>query len=162
MSAVQQKSGQRKSGQQQTEQQQTGSDQVKSAPPVASELGTGELIKQASQQMSELVRAELRLAATEMKDKGRQTGVGAGLLGGASLTALYGVGAGLAAAIAALALVLPVWAAALIVAGVLFAVAAVLGLIGRKRVNRGVPPIPARALDSTKQDVIEIKERAHR
>jgi hypothetical protein len=130
--------------------------------PVATELGAGELVKQASQQMSDLVRAEMRLGVAEMKDKAKQTGVGAGILGAAGLTALYGVGAGLAAAIAAIALVLPVWAAALIIMGALFVIATVLGLIGRSRVNRGVPPVPAQALESTKQDVIEIKERARR
>jgi Flp pilus assembly protein TadB len=130
--------------------------------PVATELGAGELVKQASQQMSDLVRAEMRLGVAEMKDKAKQTGVGSGILGAAGLTALYGVGAGLAAAIAAIALVLPVWAAALIIMGALFVIATVLGLIGRSRVNRGVPPVPAQALESTKQDVIEIKERARR
>jgi hypothetical protein len=130
--------------------------------PVAAELGTGELVRQASQQMSDLVRAELRLGMAEVKDKAKQTGMGAGMLSAAGLTALYGVGAGLAAAIAAIALVLPVWAAALIIMGALFAIAAILGLVGRTRVNRGVPPIPAQALKSTKQDVIELKERARR
>lgn len=130
--------------------------------PVATELGAGELVRQASQQMSDLVRAELRLGVAEMKDKAKQTGMGAGMLSAAGLTALYGVGAGLAAAIAAIALALPVWAAALIVMGALFVIAAVLGLVGRARVNRGVPPVPARALESTKQDVIEIKERVRR
>lgn len=137
-------------------------DRAQATSPVAAELGTGELVRQASQQVSELVRAELRLATAEFKDKAGQAGKGAGLLGGAGLVSLYGVGAALAAAIAALALVLPVWAAALIVAGVLFVVAAVLALVGRKRVRRGVPPLPVQALDSTKQDVIEIKERARR
>ncbi|HZB31212.1 MAG TPA: phage holin family protein [Streptosporangiaceae bacterium] len=130
--------------------------------PVAAELGTGELVKQASQQMSDLVRAEMRLGMAEMKHKAKQTGVGAGMLSAAGLTALYGVGAGVAAAIAAIANVLPVWAAALIIMGALFVIAAVLGLIGRSRVNRGVPPVPEQALESTKQDVIEIKERARR
>jgi hypothetical protein len=133
-----------------------------STTPIATQLGTGELVRQASQQASELVRAELRLAMAEMKGKARQTGKGAGLLGGAGLVALYGAAAGLAAVIAALALVLPVWAAALIVAGVLLIVAAVLGMLGRTRVGRGVPPVPRHALDSARQDVTEIKERVRR
>jgi Flp pilus assembly protein TadB len=137
-------------------------DRARATAPVASELGTGELVRQASRQVSELVRAELRLGVAEVKDKARQAGRGFGLLAGAGLVALYGIGAGLTAAIAALALVLSVWAAALIVAGALFVVAAVLGLIGRKRVRRGVPPMPVQALDSTRQDVAEIRERVRR
>jgi Flp pilus assembly protein TadB len=131
-------------------------------PPIAAELSTGELVRQASEQMSELVRAEFRLGMAEAKDKARQAGMGAGLLGAAGLVALYGVGAGLAAAIAALSMVLPIWAAALIVAGVLFIVAAVLAFIARRRFRRGMPPVPVQALHSTRQDVTEIKERMRR
>src|SRR5688572_20384074 len=61
------------------------------------EPGTGELVRQATQQVSDLMRAELRLAVAELKDKGKHAGTGAGLFGGAGLVALYGVGALLAA-----------------------------------------------------------------
>jgi Flp pilus assembly protein TadB len=135
---------------------------AESRPPAASELGTAELIQHASQQLADLMRAELRLAATEAKDKGKQAGVGAGLLGSAGLAAGYGVAALVAAVIAALALVLPVWAAALIVAAISLAVAAGLAITGRKRVAHNVPPMPEQALDSAKQDITEIKERAQR
>ncbi|PZG51087.1 hypothetical protein C1I98_09075 [Spongiactinospora gelatinilytica] len=123
---------------------------------------TGELVKQAAQQVSDLMRAELRLAVAEIKDKGRSAGIGAGLLSGAGVAALYGGAALLAAVIAALALVMPVWLAALIVAVVLFVVAGVLGLLGRNRVNRASPPLPSQAMRTTRQDVAEIKARAHR
>ncbi|MFI0422005.1 phage holin family protein [Spongiactinospora sp. 9N601] len=123
---------------------------------------TGELVKQAAQQVSDLMRAELRLAVAEIKDKGRSAGIGAGLLSGAGVAALYGGAALLAAVIAALALVMPVWVAALIVAVVLFVVAGVLGLLGRNRVNRASPPLPSQAMRTTRQDVAEIKARAHR
>src|SRR4051794_12420603 len=90
-----------------------------------SEQPIGELVSQAAEQMSELVRAEMRLAAAEVTEKGRHARIGFGLFGGASMVALYGVGSAVTAAIAALALVLPVWAAALIVAVVLGVIAAV-------------------------------------
>ncbi|MEV4256684.1 phage holin family protein [Spirillospora sp. NPDC049652] len=122
----------------------------------------GELVKQASEQIPELVRAEMRLAVAEMKQKGRHAGFGAGLFGGAGVVALYGVGALAAAAIAALALVLPVWAAALIVGAALLIIAAVLGLMGRSQVGQAEPPVPEQAMESTRQDINEIKERARR
>ncbi|MFC4908302.1 phage holin family protein [Actinomadura gamaensis] len=122
----------------------------------------GELVKQATEQIPELVRAEMRLAVAEMKQKGRHAGLGAGLFGGSGLMALYGVGALLAAVIAALALVLPVWASALIVGAVLLIAAAVLGLLGRSQVGQAEPPMPEQAIKSTRQDITEIKERAHR
>lgn len=126
------------------------------------EQGTGELIKQASAQLSELVRAEMRLAVAEIKDKGKHARVGAGLYGGAGVVALYGAGALLAAVVAALDLAMPLWAAALIVGVVLLVVAAVLGWTGRKQVSQAVPPVPEQAAASTRQDVTEIKERARR
>ena len=63
---------------------------------------------------------------------------------------------------AALSLVLPVWAAALIVTAVLFAIAAVLGHTGRAQLRRATPPLPAETLESVRADVDEIKERAQR
>ncbi|WP_113702004.1 phage holin family protein [Nonomuraea lactucae] len=123
-------------------------------PPV------GELIKQATEQVSALVRQEIRLAVAELK--GRHAGRGAVLLGAAGLGALYGAAALLAAVIAALALFMPAWTAALIAAVVLLAVAAVLGLTGRRQVTHAMPPLPEQAIDSTRQDVTEMKERARR
>ncbi|XVQ09994.1 phage holin family protein [Spirillospora sp. CA-255316] len=124
--------------------------------------GVGELVSRASQQVSELIRAELRLAVMELKDKGKHAGTGAGLYGGAGLVAMYGVGALIAAVIAALALAMPVWAGALIVGVVLLVVAAVLAAMGRSQTRRAVPPKPEQAMDSARRDVAEIKERAHR
>jgi len=141
-------------------QSKAGSEQAEA--PSGSGQGTSELIKQASGQLSDLVRAELRLAVAELKDKGRHAGKGVGMFGGAGLVALYGVGAAVAAIIAALALVMPVWSSALIVAVVLFAVAAALAVIGRKQTGQATPPLPEEAAESVKQDVATIKERAHR
>ncbi|WP_242909814.1 phage holin family protein [Actinomadura terrae] len=124
--------------------------------------GTGELVRQAAQQVSELMRAELRLAAAELKDKGKHAGMGAGLYGGAGLVALYGVGVLLAAAVAALALVLPVWASALVIGAVLLAVAGVLAMLGRRQTARATPPKPEMAMDEARQTVSDLKKRAHR
>src|SRR5690606_41317088 len=82
-----------------------------------------DLVKQFSEQTSHLVRDEMRLARAEMQDTARHAGKGVGLFSAAGLIALYGVAALLAGAVAALSLVLQVWAAALIVGGVLRLVA---------------------------------------
>jgi uncharacterized membrane protein YqjE len=124
------------------------------------EAGTGDLVKQAAQQMSELMRAELKLATAELKDKARHAGTGAGMFGGAALVALYGVAALLAAAIAAIAVALPVWAAALIIGGFLMLVAGVLAVMGRAQTKRATPPKPERAMDEARHAVAELKERA--
>ncbi|HZG04716.1 MAG TPA: phage holin family protein [Streptomyces sp.] len=122
----------------------------------------GELVSRASQQLSQLVRDEMRLARAEMAQKGKRFGIGGGLLGGAGMVAFLALQALVATVIAALALVLPVWASALIVCVVLLAVAAALAVAGRKQVGQASPPAPEQAIDGVKADVTEIKERAHR
>jgi hypothetical protein len=122
----------------------------------------GELARQLPEQISRLVREELRLAQLEMTQKGKRAGIGAGMLGGGGVIALYGVAAVLAAAILALTLVLPAWASALIVGGALLAVSAVLALAGRKQVQQAMPPVPQQTQASVEADVEEIKERVQR
>ncbi|WP_246237125.1 phage holin family protein [Actinomadura chibensis] len=124
------------------------------------EPGTGELVKQAAQQVSDLMRAEMRLAAAELKDKARHAGTGAGMLGGAALVALYGVAVLLAAAVAAIAVALPVWAAALIIGGFLMLVAGVLAILGRAQARRATPPKPEQAMGEARQTMAELRERA--
>ena len=126
------------------------------------ELPTGELVSQLSEQTSRLVRDELQLALAELKQKGKQAGIGAGLTGAAGSVALYGLGALVIAVIAALALVLPVWAAALIVGAALLGLAGVLALAGMRQVKRATPPMPEQAIASTKRDVETVKESAKR
>ncbi|WP_282203813.1 phage holin family protein [Kitasatospora fiedleri] len=122
----------------------------------------GALVTRASQQLSELVREEMRLARAELTEKGKRYGLGGGLVGGAGLVGVLAAQAVVAAAIAALALALPVWASALVVAALLALVAAVLVQAGRKQVARAGAPAPEQTIDSVKADVAEIKERAHR
>jgi len=132
-------------------------------PPVPkSSESVGELVSRASEQVSQLVRDELRLAQAEMKVKGRRFGKGGGLLGAAGAIGYAGLLALAATGMIALALVLPLWAAALIVTGVLLALAAVLGAMGKKELARSTPPAPEQAIDGIKADVAEIKEKSHR
>ncbi|MDI5965598.1 phage holin family protein [Streptomyces sp. SL13] len=130
--------------------------------PADTQSSVGVLVQQASAQMSELVRQEMRLARAEMAQKGKKAGLGGGMFGGAGLLSVIALQALGAAAIAALTLVLPLWASCLIVAGALLAVAGVMALVGRREFHRAVPPTPQGAIDGVRADVEEIKERAHR
>ncbi|MEU7472053.1 phage holin family protein [Streptomyces sp. NPDC044984] len=121
-----------------------------------------ELVQRASQQLTELVRGELRLAQAEMKQKGKRYGKGGGLFGGAGVVGFLMAQALVASVIAALAVALPVWAAGLIVTGVLGVIAAVLVMSGKKQVDQAAPPTPEQTVESVKADVAEIKESAHR
>jgi uncharacterized membrane protein YqjE len=117
----------------------------------------GALVSQATSDLSQLVRDEVQLAKTELKEKGKEAGVGAGLFGGAGAIALYGLGALIAAAILGLATALPAWLSALIVAAVLFAIAAVAALLGKRHVGRATPPVPKRAVDGVHEDLEALK-----
>jgi uncharacterized membrane protein YqjE len=131
-------------------------------PSDAHAATTGELVTRLSTQLSDLVRAELQLAKAELAEKGKRAGVGAGLAGAAGVLALYGLGAIIAAVIAALSLFLPVWAAALIVAILIFIVAGVLGLLGKNQIQRATPPVPENTVESVKRDVATVQERIKR
>ncbi|MPY32859.1 phage holin family protein [Streptomyces adustus] len=122
----------------------------------------GELVQRASQQLTELVRGELRLAQAEMKQKGKRFGKGGGLFGGAGVAGFLTLQALAATAIAGLAMALPVWAAALIITAVLGVITAALALTGKKEVSQASPPAPEQTIDSVKEDVAQIKESAQR
>jgi uncharacterized membrane protein YqjE len=117
----------------------------------------GVLVHRLSEQIPELVRSELRLAQAEMTEKGKRAGIGVGLFSAAGLLALFGLGTLIATAILALALVLPAWAAALVVAAVLFVVAGLVALGGKKEVQQATPPAPERAIAGVHEDVATIK-----
>ncbi|MEU2681642.1 phage holin family protein [Streptomyces sp. NPDC058378] len=131
-------------------------------PTHATDEPVGVLVSRASQQISELVREEMRLARAEMTQKGKRFGKGGGLFGAAGFIGILAAQALVATCIAALALVLPVWASALVVTAVLAAVAAVAALAGKKEFAEAGSPAPEQTVDSVKADLAEIKEKAHR
>jgi uncharacterized membrane protein YqjE len=124
------------------------------------ERSTAELLKQLSDQTATLVRQELELAKVELTAKGKQAGIGAGMFGAAGMVGLYALGALTAAVILALSLAMSGWLAALIVAVVYGAIAGVLALTGKTHVSRGVPPAPEQTVETVKEDVEYVRERA--
>ena len=120
----------------------------------------GELLRQLSQETTTLVRQELELAKAEMTEKGKQAGIGAGMFGGAGVSGLLALIFLSLATVAAFDTGMPAWLAALIVGVVWAAVAAVLALQGRQKVQQATPPAPEQAIESTKEDVQWAKSRA--
>ncbi|WP_370333796.1 phage holin family protein [Mycolicibacterium hippocampi] len=129
-------------------------------PHHSTEASTPQLLGQLSEQTSRLVRDEMRLAQKEFQESVRHAGIGAGLFSAAGLLAVLGLATLIAAGVAGLALVLPVWAAALIVAAVLFLCAGVAAMVSRKQVQQVSPPANE-SVDSVKHDLEEIKEARH-
>jgi Flp pilus assembly protein TadB len=131
---------------------------VESKP--AADASIGQLMSDLSAQTSRLVRDEMRLAQKEFQESAKHAGIGAGLFSAAGLLALLGLMTVIAAGVAALALVLPVWAAALIVGFILFIAAGIAGLVGRSQVQEATPAAP-RTAETVKADIQEIKDARH-
>jgi MFS family permease len=130
-------------------------------PPAATQdQPIADLVKQLSEQTSRLARQEVELAKAELTVKGKRAGVGAGMFGGAGLFGLYALGALTATIILALATAMTAWLAALIVAALYGAIAGVLALTGKSKVQAATPPVPEEATESVKEDVRWAKTRA--
>ncbi|WP_157439403.1 phage holin family protein [Aeromicrobium sp. Root344] len=124
-----------------------------------SEASTGELIAQATGDISTLIRNEIQLAKQDLATSGKRLGVGAGMFGVAGTLALYGLGALIAAAILGIAEELDAWLAALIVGGGLFVLAGLAALVGKMRVSRVAEP-PKERVASVKADVAAARHGA--
>jgi uncharacterized membrane protein YqjE len=114
---------------------------------------TGELLKQFSKDASTLIRKELELAKAELTEKGKQAGKGVGMLGGAGLFGLGAFGALTAFLILVLAEAMDAWLAALIVTVLWGAIAGVLALQGKHKVEEATPPQPEQTIETLKEDV---------
>jgi tetrahydromethanopterin S-methyltransferase subunit C len=140
----------------------TGATRAQTPPPPPENATTAELLSSLSDQVTRLVRDEVRLAQAEVTGKAKRLGVGAGLFGGAGVVALLGLNALITAAVLGLGNVIPGWLAAVLIAVVLFVIAGVLALLGRKDVQQAAPPLPTETIESVRTDVATVKARASR
>jgi uncharacterized membrane protein YqjE len=130
--------------------------------PKARKRSLLDLLTSLPEQVQELVQREIQLVKTEIAEKLKALGAGAGLLLGAAVTFLFFVGVLLTLAIIGLSYVMPDWAAALVVAGVLLIVAVILGIVGYRVLMRGIPPVPTESIASIKKDIFAIKGEGRR
>jgi uncharacterized membrane protein YqjE len=119
--------------------------------------GLGTSAKGVAEHASALVRLEMELAALELKQKVSQLGIGIGLALGAALFLLFALGFGLATIAAGIATALPWWASLLIVTVGVLLVAAILGLLGMRLINKGSPPVPEQAITEAKRTTEALK-----
>ncbi len=117
----------------------------------------GALVHDLTQDISTLVRDEMRLAQAELAEKGKRAGVGIGMFSAAGLLGFFGLATLITTAILALALAVPAWLAALIVAVLLFVVAGIVAMAGKSNVQKATPPAPERTIESIKEDVAAVK-----
>lgn len=125
-------------------------------PTPPAEASTGELLVQATQDISQLIRDEMQLAKQDLAASGKKVGVGAGLFGLAGTLGLYGLGALIAAAILGIAEGLEPWLAAIIVAVVLLIAAGVAALVGKGSISHAGES-PQERVESVKADIATAK-----
>jgi hypothetical protein len=121
----------------------------------------GELFRDLSTETATLVRAEVQLARVEIEEKLRRAGRAVPLFAVAAALGVGAFGAATACLIALLGLVVPLWAAALIVAAVYALVAFVLVRNGAARLREALPPVPEQTAQTLKEDIAWAKTRAN-
>ena len=112
--------------------------------PREADRPVGELLRELGDEISALLRAEIALAKVEIAEKTKPALASAGMFGGTALLGLGAFGALTACLIALIALALPVWAAALIVAVAYGAIAGVLAMTGKKTLQTSARSFPSR------------------
>lgn len=118
----------------------------------------GEIVARISDQFSRILRGEIRLVQLQLTAKLKNVGLGAALFAVAGLLAFFALGTLIAAAVLGLAVALPAWLSALIVAVALLLVAGALALIGKNRVQAGEAPSAQAAKENLKSDIDAVKE----
>jgi len=112
------------------------------------------------------VRQEIQLARDEMAEKVKSAGVGAGMLSASALTGLFTLACASALVIVALALVLPLWAAVLVVTALWGGATATLAMLGKRKVEDAGPFVPEQTIAHVKEDLAsarrDVKRRRRR
>lgn len=126
--------------------------------PGETERTVGQLIADASHDISALVQNEIQLAKAEVTKGLGFGGKGAGLLGGAAFLGLLGLIFLFHTLARVIAIWLPVWAGYLIITVVLLLLAAALGLLGYKALMKAKDnTVPQRAIRNAQETVAAIK-----
>jgi protein-S-isoprenylcysteine O-methyltransferase Ste14 len=116
----------------------------------AQHRGLGAAAKSVSEHLSAILRLEAELAALEVKRKIKALGIGIGLGVGAAIFLVFMFGFLFATVAAAFATFLSTWLALLVVTGILFVTAGLLGFLAIKSINKGAPPVPEQAIREAK------------
>ena len=112
----------------------------------------GDILQNVVQDLGNIVRSEIQLAKTEMSAKASKAGQGAGMMGVAGAIALLAGAALVTCCIAALAIAIPIWAAALVMSFLLGVIAMVVFSTGRTRLKK-VNPVPEETARTIREDV---------
>ena len=118
----------------------------------ASERSISEVLQDIVGNIQEIVRSEVRLAKTEIRDEANRAKPAGLLIAVGALAAVFAVLFLLLTIVHALSLVMPAWAASLIVAVGLSIIAGATLSAGRRRYKQ-INPIPERTVKNLKENV---------
>jgi len=122
-----------------------------------SERSLGTIIKDLTADLSNLFRSEIALLKLEIKESVAKLGTGGAMLGAAIFLGLFGLAfLFVTITLGLVALGVPAWLSSLIVTVVLLAAAAILALMGKKKLQ-GVNFVPSDSIDHIKADVDALK-----
>lgn len=117
----------------------------------------GTIIKDLTADLSMLFRSEIALFKLELKEAAAKLGGGAAMMAGALFLGLIGLAfLFVTITLGMIALGMPPWLSSLIVTIVLFAVATVLVILGKKKLQ-GVNFVPNESIEHIKNDIDAIK-----
>ena len=116
----------------------------------------GQLVADATHDLSSIVHNEIALAKTELKNDAKAAGKGAGMFGAAAFVGVLGLIFLFHSVARVIAIWLPVWAGYLITTGLLFLIAGILAMVGRKSVS-GVKGKPERTIRNAQETIATVK-----
>lgn len=111
-----------------------------------------DIVQDIASDIGNIFRAELRLVATELKEKFRRSAMAGGLLAAAGLLGFFAAACFIATCIVALTIVLDVWLSILLMGVLLAIVAGGAFLMGRMMLEE-IDPVPQQTLETMKDNV---------
>jgi uncharacterized membrane protein YqjE len=122
----------------------------------AAEPSIGQLVHDASESVSTIIRGEIELAKLELRSSVKNAGTGVGMFAAAAVLLVFSLTFGLfALAEGLIALGLYPWAAFLVVFGLLVVLVALLAFLGVRKVKR--VKAPQRTIDTGRDTVAYLK-----
>jgi len=122
------------------------------ASPTGDSRSIGDIVGDVTQDLTTLIRQEIDLAKTELKEEATKAGKGAGMLGVAGLSGYFAVLFLSTTLMFVLDEFLEMWIAALIVTVLWAAATAVLAMIGKNKLQASRPQLP-QTQQTLKEDV---------
>jgi hypothetical protein len=121
---------------------------------------TADLLRALTDDLTTLIRSELKRVQDELTDKGRQAGQGGALLAGAGVLAALSVGTSAVFVVRLLDRFLPPRASALAATALYGGGAAALTLAGWKEIRRSLASAPGDVLADVREDVEAVRDGA--